>query len=159
MTLIQAGSWSVSKKDRLVSTVAMFSRDVCFVWRPISEVPITQLPRSHSIGRRESAARLSLKILLDHVFLKFLERYSTKPLYFFGSLGFASIAVSLFVFSVAVLYKVSGQDTFIETPLPLLTAYCFLTGVLQLVLRIKVELLTRIYQCQVGNEFYEIQDQ
>ena len=113
------------KKARLVSTVAMYFRDVCFVWRPISEVPITQLLRSHSIGNRESAARLSIKTLLDLVILKFLQRYSTKPLYFFSSLGVASIAVSLFVLSVAVLYTITGQVTFIETSLSLLTAFFY----------------------------------
>ncbi len=60
---------------------------VYVAWRGgrVVEAPVTQLPRSHGLARRESAARRSLKTLLDLVFLKFLQRYSSKPFMFLAA--------------------------------------------------------------------------
>ena len=132
---------------------------VYVAWRGgrVVEAPVTQLPRSHGLARRESAARRSLKTLLDLVFLKFLQRYSSKPFYVFGSLGVASIMAALLAFALALFYKFTGQATFIETPLPLLTALFFLSGVLLLSLGIIAEFLIRVYRLQAGREFYQVE--
>ena len=131
---------------------------VYVAWRGgrVVEAPVTQLPRSHGLARRESAARRSLKTLLDLVFLKFLQRYSSKPFYVFGSLGVASIMAALLAFALALFYKFTGQATFIETPLPLLTALFFLSGVLLVSLGIIAEILIRVYRLQAGREFYQV---
>ena len=131
---------------------------VYVAWRGgrVAEVPVTQLPRSHGLARQESAARRSLKTLLDLVFLKFLQRYSSKPFYVFGGLGIASIFVALLAFFLALFYKLTGQATFIETPLPLMTALFFLSGVLLVSLGIIAEFLIRVYRLQAGREFYQI---
>ena len=100
----------------------------------ITEVSVTQLPRSHGHGVSENRTKRTLKTLLDLVFLKFLQRYSTKPLYVFGSLGIVSLLSSFVSFGFMVFYKMTGGPSFIETPLPLLTALFFLTGLMLLVL-------------------------
>ena len=132
---------------------------VYVAWRGgrVVEAPVTQLPRSHGLARRESAARRSLKTLLDLVFLKFLQRYSYKPFYVFGGLGVASIVAALLAFALALFYKFTGQATFIETPLPLLTALFFLSGVLLVSLGIIAEFLIRVYRLQAGREFYQVE--
>ncbi len=122
----------------------------------IAEVSVTQLPRSHGHGVSENRTKRTLKTLLDLVFLKFLQRYSTKPLYVFGSIGIVSLLSSLISFGFMVFYKISGGPSFIETPLPLLTALFFLTGLLLLALGIMTELLTRIYQFNARTEFYDL---
>ena len=60
---------------------------VYVAWRGgrVVEAPVMQLPRSQGLARRESAARRSLKNLLDLVFLKFLQRYSSKPFMFLAA--------------------------------------------------------------------------
>ena len=55
-------------------------------------------------------------------------------------------------------YKLSGGATFIETPLPLLTALFFLTGIMLVVLGIMTEFLTRIYRFNARTEFYDVVD-
>jgi len=122
----------------------------------IAEVSVSELPRGHGVARTENTARRGLKTLLDLVFLKFLQRYSTRPFYVFGSMGIASIVVAFLSLAFAVFYKFTGQASFIETPLPLLTALFFLTGILLLSLGIMAEFLARIYKLQVGNQFYQI---
>lgn len=131
---------------------------VYVVWQGgrITEVPVSELPRGHGMVRTENTARRSLKTLLDLAFLKFLQRYSNRPFYVFGSLGIASIVVAFLSLAFAVFYKFTGQASFIETPLPLLTALFFLTGILLLGLGIMAEFLARIYKLQVGNQFYQI---
>ena len=122
----------------------------------LAEVEVTQLPRSHGFTARESPAKRTLKTLLDLVFLKFMQRYSTKPLYVFGTLGVLSLLGGVVSFSIAVVFKFSGHASFISTPLPLLTALFVLTGILLLTLGIMAEFLTRIYQLQSGSELYNI---
>ena len=124
----------------------------------IAELEVKQLPRSHGHGTTESPTKRTLKTLLDLVFLKFLQKYSTKPLYVFGSLGAASILSSICTFGFMIYYKLSGGPTFIETPLPLLTALFFLTGVMLVVLGIMTEFLTRIYRFNARTEFYDVVD-
>ena len=124
----------------------------------IAELEVKQLPRSHGHGTTESPTKRTLKTLLDLVFLKFLQKYSTKPLYVFGSLGAASILSSICAFGFMIYYKLSGGPTFIETPLPLLTALFFLTGVMLVVLGIMTEFLTRIYRFNARTEFYDVVD-
>jgi len=50
----------------------------------------------------------------------------------------------------------TGQAAFIETPLLLLTALFFLSGVLLLSLGIIAEFLIRVYRLQAGREFYQV---
>ena len=53
-----------------------------------------------------------------------------------------------------VIEKVHGISL-IETPLPLLSALCFLSAILLFGLGIIAEFLLRIYRAQIGIEFYE----
>ena len=123
----------------------------------IAEIEVEQLPRSHGHGVSENPTKRTLKTLLDLIFLKFLQRYSTKPLYVFGSLGALSIVASLFAFAWMMFYKISGGPTFIETPLPLLSALFFLTGMMLIVLGIMAEFLSRIYRLNARTDFYDLQ--
>jgi len=122
----------------------------------VSEIEVRQLPRSHGHGPVENPTKRTLKTLLDLVFLRFLQKYSTKPLYVFGSLAMLSIAGSFGTFGFMMFYKFSGGPSFIETPLPLLTALFFITGVMLLVLGIMAEFLARIYRQNTRTEFYDL---
>ena len=59
--------------------------------------------------------------------------------------------------ALGLFYKFTGQATFIETPLPLLTALFFLSGVLLVSLGIIAEILIRVYRLQAGREFYQVE--
>jgi hypothetical protein len=63
----------------------------------------------------------------------------------------------LLAFALALFYKFTGQATFIETPLPPLTALFFLSGVLLVSLGIIAEILIRVYRLQAGREFYQVE--
>ena len=115
------------------------------------------LPSSHGHASSKSTAKNTFKTLLDLVFLKFLQRYSSKPLYIFGGLGLLAITGSVAGVLAMVVMKAQGLASFIETPLPIFSALLFLTGVLLIVLGIMSEMLTRIFLHQTDNEFYKVQ--
>ena len=64
---------------------------------------------------------------------------------------------ALLTFALGLFYKFTGQATFIETPLLLLTALFFLSGVLLVSLGIIAEILIRVYRLQAGREFYQVE--
>jgi len=65
---------------------------------------------------------------------------------------------SLCSFGFMMYYKFTGGPTFIETPLPLLTALIFLTGIMFTVLGIMTEFQTRIYRLNSRTDFYDVID-
>jgi len=64
---------------------------------------------------------------------------------------------ALLAFALGLFYKFTGQATFIETPLLLLTALFFLSGVLLVSLGIIAEILIRVYRLQARREFYQVE--
>lgn len=123
----------------------------------VVEQVVSGLPSSHGDASSKSTAKNTFKTLLDLVFLKFLQRYSSKPLYIFGGLGLLAITGSVSGVLAMVVIKARGLASFIETPLPIFSALLFLTGVLLIVLGIMSEMLTRIFLHQTDNEFYKVQ--
>ena len=71
-------------------------------------------------GARNTGSAASLKVLLDIVVVKFLDRYMTKPIYVFGGFGLAFLALSVVSGIYALWLKLVEGVSFISTPLPLL---------------------------------------
>lgn len=120
---------------------------------------ITELPVAHR-ARQSGVSKYGLdrvfKVVLDLFVLLFLHRYAQKPIYVFGACGLLSFAVSLAAGLAAVYYKFFGGKTFIETPLPLLWATMFFTGVLCLLLGLIAEIGNRTYHESQGKRIYQI---
>lgn len=114
----------------------------------ICEIPVNHRPRIH--GRSNYGLERIIKVVLDLIVVKFLHEYSIKPMYIFGGFGFISFGIGLLAALLAVYYKVTGQKSFIETPLPLLFVMCCVTGVMCALLGLLAELVIRTY--------YESQD-
>jgi glycosyltransferase involved in cell wall biosynthesis len=109
----------------------------------IAEVPVTHHARIHGVSKY--GLERVIKVILDLGVVLFLHRYSQKPIYVFGLCGFTSWAFSGFATLAAVLYKVYGDKSFIQTPLPLISATMFFTGVICFLLGLLAELSIRIY--------------
>jgi len=125
--------------------------------RKIVEVGVEGLPRSKGWKVRKRPIKNSAKALLDLVLLRFVFRYSARPFYIFGGLSLLSALGGVIAISIAIFRKLFNGVSLIETPLPLLSALLFLSGMLLLSLGILAEFLLRIYRAQIGREFYEIQ--
>ena len=96
----------------------------------------------------------------DLVTVRFLLRYVTRPLHFFGPLGFMTVAAGLAGGGWVVATKiVTGAPVFLEHgPLLLLSAVLVQTGVVLVGLGLLAELLTRIYMDGRQRRIYTVAD-
>jgi glycosyltransferase involved in cell wall biosynthesis len=111
----------------------------------IAEVPISNVPRP----QRQSHYGLSRtwRVMADLITVRFLLRYSTRPLHIFGPLGFASFAAGALGGTYVVAAKLAtGAPVFLaHGPLLLLSAVLLQSGILLVGLGVLAEILTRIY--------------
>lgn len=122
----------------------------------IAEVPVSFTPRR--FGKSKYGLERILKVFLDLLVIKFLSGYSTKPIYFFGKVGLVSIIFSFLTFLFSVYYKFWGGKSFIETPLPVLTAIFFIVGVLLILIGLLAEMIMRLYHESSGQKIYLIKE-
>lgn len=109
----------------------------------LAEVPVRHHARIH--GKSKYGLERVFKVLFDLTVVVFLQRYSQKPMYLFGSCGLVSLAASFAAGMGAIYYKFFGGKTFIETPLPLASGILFVTAVLCILLGLIAELSIRTY--------------
>jgi len=91
---------------------------------------------------------------MDLLVVKFLSRYTQKPMYVFGGVGVASFAAALVAGLIAIYLKIFRGITFVQTPLPLLFALAFLTGLMCFLMGLLAEMLTRVYHESQGKSIY-----
>jgi glycosyltransferase involved in cell wall biosynthesis len=118
----------------------------------IAEVPVLHHARVHGVSKY--GLERVIKVLLDLGVVLFLHRYAQKPIYVFGLCGLASWAFSGIATVAAVAYKVLGEKSFIQTPLPLIAVTMFFTGVICFLLGLVAELSIRIYYESQGKPTY-----
>lgn len=120
----------------------------------IAELPVNHFPRQR--GASNYGLSRLVKVVLDLFVVMFLHRFAQKPIYIFGSCGLVCFAVSAAAAIAMVYYKFWGGKTFIETPLPLLWATMFFTGVLCLLMGLLAEVCMRTYHESQGKRTYRI---
>src|SRR3989442_13421862 len=111
----------------------------------IAEVPIANIPRPQN--QSHYGLSRTWRVAADLITVRFLLRYVTRPLHFFGPIGFSSVAAGVlgggWVFATKI---VTGAPVFLaHGPLLLLSAVLVQTGVVLIGLGLLAELLTRIY--------------
>ena len=86
-----------------------------------------------------------IKVVLDLIFVKFMDSYLTKPIYVFGGIGAAAILCSFIVMLYVVCAKLFAGVSMIQTPLPLFSVMLFVTGVITILMGILAEMVVRTY--------------
>jgi glycosyltransferase involved in cell wall biosynthesis len=121
----------------------------------VTELVVNHRPRT--AGRTKYGLGRTFNVVLDLILIRFLQRYSQRPLHFFGRFGLWSFALSIacflamlyFKFLFALPYMGWGRDRlpkdFVETPLPSLTVMFALAGIMSILLGIQSELIMRTY--------------
>jgi hypothetical protein len=74
----------------------------------------------------------------------------------FGGFGIGAFLLGMLSAILMFYYKFSGQKSFIETPLPLVTVMFFLVGCLSLLLGLVAELTIRTYYESQGKRTYAV---
>ncbi len=118
----------------------------------IAEVPVRHHARRH--GESKYGLERVVKLILDLGVVLFLHRYAQKPIYVFGLCGLFSWAISGLAGLAAMLYKLFGDKTFIQTPLPLIAVTMFFTGAICFLLGLLAELSIRTYHESQGKPTY-----
>lgn len=111
----------------------------------IAEVPIANIPRPQN--QSHYGLSRTWRVAADLITVRFLLRYVTRPLHFFGPLGFGSVAAGATAGAWIVATKlVTGAPVFLEHgPLLLLSAVLIQAGIMLIGLGLLAEMVTRIY--------------
>lgn len=120
----------------------------------VTELPVAHHPRVH--GRSNYGFDRVVKVLLDLVVVMFLQRYLTKPIYLFGGFGLLCFAASTGCFGWMLWLKYVDGKSFIQTPLPVLTAMLFVTAALSTLMGLLAEIMVRTYYEAQNKHVYAV---
>ena len=120
----------------------------------VTEIPVTHHARIH--GASKYGLERTVKVILDLIVVKFLARYAQKPIYVFGNVGLLSLAVAFLAAGASLYYKLTGEKSFIETPLPLIFVMAGITGIMCILMGLLAELIMRTYYESQGKPVYLI---
>ena len=122
----------------------------------VSEIPVNH--RSRKYGQTKYGISRTLRVILDLLTVKFLTDYSTKPIHFFGMIGFWLFFFGFLSGATALFLKFFKGISFILTPLPLLTALLTIIGIQFILMGLLAEILIRNYYESQNKPIYLIKD-
>ena len=122
----------------------------------VVEVPVGHNPRR--FGKSKYGLERIMKVLLDLVVVKFLDRHFVKPIYVFGGFGLFSLALSSLSLAVLLYLKLAQGVSMILTPLPTLAAMTFLVGFMSILMGLLAEMLVRTYFESQGRAAYLVRE-
>jgi glycosyltransferase involved in cell wall biosynthesis len=123
----------------------------------IAEVPIQNPPRTggashYGIGR-------TFNVLLDIITIRFLLRYFTRPMHFFGRIGLASSTVGGLILAFLFVKKLMGQEIIMQHgPLLFTGGLLLLAGLLMFTTGLLGELMMRTYFESQGRRIYAVRE-
>jgi len=121
----------------------------------VTEIPVKHHPRTK--GKSKYGISRTYKVILDLITIKFLGRYSTKPIYFFGKLGLTAFFFA-FIGMVYMVYRQITDGQFIDSPAFLFTVMCVLLGVQFILMGLLAEIQIRTYHESQRKRQYEIEE-
>jgi glycosyltransferase involved in cell wall biosynthesis len=123
----------------------------------VAEVPIRNSPRV-SGGSHYGLGR-TFRVLFDIITIKFLLKYFTRPMHFFGQLGLIGVGVGGAILSYLLVYRLLGNEIVIQHgPLMIAGALLFLTGLTMFCTGLLGEILVRTYFESQGRRIYAVRE-
>ena len=123
----------------------------------IVEVPINNIERPG--GRSHYGLSRTIRVFFDLLTIRFLLKYVTRPLHFFGPIGLLSTCLGMLIYVWLILEKlIWGTDLFDKHgPLMLLGAVLILAGVQLVSSGLIGEMLSRTYFESQGKPTYSVE--
>lgn len=122
----------------------------------VTEVSVNH--RSRKKGLSKYGLNRTLKVILDLITVKFLGDYATRPIYFFGGLGFLFVIISVLI-AVFVLYQKFMWDVWVhKNPLFILAVMIFVLAAIMPMIGLIAELVTRTYYESQGKKPYRVKE-
>ena len=121
----------------------------------ITEIPVNHFARR--TGNSKYGLERVLKVILDLVTVKFLDKYMMKPMYLFGFWGFLFFVATL-LFSAWAFYMRMRGYYFTQTPLPMMAVISFMTGVICVLMGLLAEMITRTFHESQNKSIYLVKE-
>ncbi len=122
----------------------------------VTEVVVNH--RARKYGESKYGIMRTFKVVLDLLVVKFLGSYGTKPIYFFGGLGFLFMFLS-FLAGVGTVYEKFFRDVWVhQNPLLLVAVFLALTGLQSLFLGLLAEIGIRTYHESQARPIYLVRE-
>ncbi|MFZ5559796.1 MAG: glycosyltransferase family 2 protein [Patescibacteria group bacterium] len=122
----------------------------------ISEIVVNHRPRKY--GKTKYGISRTFWVILDLLTVKFLTDYSTKPMHFFGKVGYWSLFLGFLFALWAILRKLIEGKSLVDTPLPLLTTFFILVGLQFILMGLLAEIMIRNYYESQKKPIYLIKE-
>ena len=122
----------------------------------IAEIPVNHSPRLH--GQSSYGLERILKVVLDLMVVRFLDRWIGKPIYIFGGFGALWFVVAAMSAAYMLYLKFFGNLSMIQTPLPLLVVMSVMMGVMSICIGLVAEIVVRTYFESQGKSIYHTRE-
>ncbi len=123
----------------------------------VAEVPIRNVPRA--AGESHYGLSRTFNVLLDILTIRFLTKYFTRPMHFFGRLGLLGTALGTVTLGCLAVYKLTGHHLMLQHgPLLVAGALLLLSGLLMFCTGLLSEILIRTYFESQGRRIYAVRD-
>jgi glycosyltransferase involved in cell wall biosynthesis len=123
----------------------------------ICEMVVNHRPRTAGVAKYGLGR--TWKVMLDLITVKFLGSFSTKPIYIFGGLGFASALGAILMVLIMFYQKFSAQQLPMNrNPLLILSAVLIMSTVQFILMGLLAELLVRTYHESQNRPTYVIRE-
>jgi len=121
----------------------------------IGEIPVSYSARK--FGTSKYGLSRIFRVLLDVLSLHFFREYATRPMHFFGYVGFVSIGLGTLTFFAALYLRIFDGVHFSRTPLPILIAVFIVVGFQFILMGLLGEIIVRSRSGATGHQ-YDIRD-
>lgn len=122
----------------------------------IVEIPVRHSARLH--GKSHYGLGRILKVVLDLIVVRFLDRGIGKPIYIFGTFGALWFIVGAISAAYMLYLKFFGHLSMIQTPLPLLVVMSFMMGIMSICIGLVAEIVVRTYFESQGKNIYHTRE-
>ncbi len=124
----------------------------------VAEVPIRNSPRT--AGASHYGLGRTLHVLFDIITIRFLLKYFTRPMHFFGALGLTGTVLGGIIMAYLAAYKLITNRDLIEDHGPLMVAGALLlvTGIMMFCTGLLGEVLIRTYFESQGRRIYAVRE-
>ena len=120
----------------------------------VAEIPVDHRPRT--AGESKYGIDRVLRVVLDLITVKFLLKYSTRPLQLFGKWAFGAFTLSMATFLLTIYMKFGEGLSMNRNPLLILSAFLLFSGIQFITLGLLGELVTRTYHEVQNKPIYSI---
>lgn len=122
----------------------------------VGEIPVNHRPRTQGVSKYGLSR--TPRVILDIFLVYFMDRAIDRPIQFFGKLGFYCFGLAFLTGLWAIWAKFFNNQSFIETPLPLLVVLLTVTGVMFMLLGLLAEIQVRTYFQSAGRPPYSLKN-